>query len=100
MAIQRNHRLWSGGLTDQTIEQVLMHMLKARGGLAHGRDIMQGTQARLVYWFATISDRKHFITFNNYFSQDRFLTMVSIKTTLSLFLPELWRQTVLMQIVL
>ena len=62
--IRRNHRFWSGGFTDQTIEHaVLMRMLKSRGGLAHGRGINPahgrginpGTQAKLVYWFVTIS---------------------------------------------
>ena len=53
--IRRNHRFCSGGFTDQTIEQVLMRMLKALGGLAHSRGINSGTQAKLVYWFETIS---------------------------------------------
>ena len=44
--IRRSQRFWSGGFTDQTIEQVLMQMLKVRGGLAHVRDI---TQAKVVH---------------------------------------------------
>ena len=31
--VQRSEMFWSGGFTDQTIEQVLMRMLKARGKL-------------------------------------------------------------------
>ena len=47
--IRRNSKFWSGNFTDQTIEQVLMRMLKAPGGLAHGRGITPSTQAKLVH---------------------------------------------------
>ena len=36
----------SGGFTDQTIEQMLIRMLKVRGGLAHGRGIISYTTCR------------------------------------------------------
>ena len=47
--IRRSHRFWSGWFTDQTIEQVLMRMLKLRGGLVHGRGITTSTQANDVH---------------------------------------------------
>lgn len=47
--IRRTDRYWSGNFSDQTIEQVLMRMLKAQGGLAHGRGITPSTQAKLVH---------------------------------------------------
>ena len=47
--IRRSHRFWSGNFTDQTIEQVLMRMLKTQGGLAHGRGITAGTQSKFVH---------------------------------------------------
>ena len=37
--IRRTHHFWSGNLTDQTIEQDLMRMLKNAGGMTHGRQI-------------------------------------------------------------
>lgn len=97
--IRRSHRFWSGGFTDQTIEQVLMRMLKTRGGLAHGRGINTGTQAKMVYALpqtvpvcqsledfcgvhsqttdqhcdlrdaTTARDGRHFLAFKNYLSQ-------------------------------
>ena len=54
--IRRNHRFCQKvQQTRHAIEQVLMRMLKSRGGLAHGRGINPGTQAKLVYWFAIIT---------------------------------------------
>jgi len=47
--IRRSDKLWSGNFTDQTIEQELMRMIKAPGGLAHGRGITPSTQAKLVH---------------------------------------------------
>ena len=46
--IRRSHRFWSGIFADQTIEQMLMRMLKTRGGLAHGRGITPSTQSKMV----------------------------------------------------
>ena len=46
--LRRSHMFWSGIFTDQTIEQVLMRMLKTHGGLAHGRGITSSTQSRMV----------------------------------------------------
>ena len=46
--IRRSDRFWSGNFTDQTIEQVLMRMLKTQGGLAHGRGLTPNTQAKFV----------------------------------------------------
>lgn len=96
--IRRSHRFWSGGFTDQTIEQVLMRMLKVRGGLAHGRGITTSTQAKFVHALpqtvpvcdslesfcglhsqtsdqhsdlratTTTRDSRHFLTFCNYFT--------------------------------
>ncbi|MES9880176.1 MAG: hypothetical protein ABW185_04765 [Sedimenticola sp.] len=47
--IRRSDRFWSGIFTDQTIEQVLMRMLKTRGGLNHGRGITSSTQSKMVH---------------------------------------------------
>ena len=47
--IRRSNRFWSENFTDQTIEQVLMRMLKSRGGLAHGGSVTASTQAKLVH---------------------------------------------------
>jgi hypothetical protein len=47
--VRRSDKLWSGNFTDQIIEQELMRMIKAPGGLAHGRGITLSTQAKLVY---------------------------------------------------
>lgn len=47
--IRRSDRFWAGNFTDQTIEQVLMRMLKTRGGLKHGRGITSGTQSKMVH---------------------------------------------------
>ena len=47
--IRRSDIFWNGNFTDQTIEQVLMRLLKAVGGVAHGRGITPSTQARLVH---------------------------------------------------
>ena len=47
--IRRSDRFWSGNFTDQTIKQVLMRMLKTRGGLKHGRGITSSTQAKMVH---------------------------------------------------
>ena len=47
--IRRKDKFWSGNFTDQTIEQFLMRMLKAPGGLAHGRGITPATQAKLIH---------------------------------------------------
>ena len=49
--IRRSNRFWSGNFTDQTIEQVLMRMLKSRGGLAHGRGVTLSTQSKMVHIF-------------------------------------------------
>ena len=34
--IKRTDKFWGGNFTEQTIEQILMRMLKAPSGLAHG----------------------------------------------------------------
>jgi len=47
--VRRSNNFWSGSFTDQTIEQELMRMIKAPGGLAHGRGITPSTQAKLVH---------------------------------------------------
>lgn len=47
--IRRTDKFWGGNFTDQTIEQVLMRMLKAPGGLAHGRGITSSTQTKWVH---------------------------------------------------
>lgn len=47
--IRRPDRFWCGVFTDQTIEQILMRMLKARGGIARGRGITASTQAKMVH---------------------------------------------------
>ena len=44
----RNDRYWSGVSTEPTIEQVLMRMLKTRGGLKQGRGITSSTQSKIV----------------------------------------------------
>ena len=41
--IRRSHRFWGGIFTDQTIEQVLMRLLKGPRGLAHGRGLTDST---------------------------------------------------------
>ena len=46
--IRRTDKFWGGNLTDQTIKQVLMRMLKAPGGLAHGRGINDSTRTNWV----------------------------------------------------
>lgn len=46
--IRRSHRFWSGGFTNQTIEQVIMRMLKVCGGLIHGHGLTKSTQAKVV----------------------------------------------------
>ena len=48
LTLRRSHMFWSGIFTDQTIEQVLMRMLKTHGGLAHGHGITSSTQSRMV----------------------------------------------------
>ena len=47
--IRRSNRFWSGNFTDQTIEQVLMRMVKSKGGLAHGRGVTASTQYIMVH---------------------------------------------------
>jgi len=47
--VRRSNRFWSGNFTDQTIEQVLMRMLKSRGGLAHGRGVTLSTESKMVH---------------------------------------------------
>ena len=37
-SVRRSDRYWADLSTDLAIEQVLMHSLKSRGGLTHGRD--------------------------------------------------------------
>ena len=39
----------AGNFTDQTIEQVLMQMLKTHGGLKHGRGITRSTRAKMIH---------------------------------------------------
>ena len=40
---------WSGNFTDQTIEQCLMRLVKAPGGLSHGRGVTESTKNKLVH---------------------------------------------------
>ena len=47
--IRRTDKFWDGNFTDQTIEQVLMRMLKVPGGLAHGRGINDSTRTKWVH---------------------------------------------------
>ncbi|KAL8606327.1 hypothetical protein ACOMHN_050807 [Nucella lapillus] len=47
--IRRKDKFWGGNFTDQTIEQVLMRMLKVSGGLAHGRGITDSTLSKWVH---------------------------------------------------
>ncbi|KAL8625264.1 hypothetical protein ACOMHN_030022 [Nucella lapillus] len=47
--IRRKDKFWGGNFTDQTIEQVLMRMLKVSGGLAHGRGITHSTLSKWVH---------------------------------------------------
>ena len=47
--IRRSNHFWSGNFTDQTIEQILMRMLKSRGGLAYGRGVTPSTQSKMVH---------------------------------------------------
>ena len=47
--IRRSNRFWSGNFTDQSIETILMRMLKSRGGLAHGRGVTSNTEAKMVH---------------------------------------------------
>lgn len=42
--MRRSNRFLSGNFTDQTIEQVLMRMVKTRGGHAHGSGVTASTQ--------------------------------------------------------
>ena len=39
LTIRRTDKFWVGNFIDQTIEQILVRMLKAPSGLAHGRGI-------------------------------------------------------------
>lgn len=45
--MRRTYRLLSGIVTDQTVEQTFMLMLKTSGGLAHGRGITPSTKDKL-----------------------------------------------------
>ena len=47
--IRRSNRFWSGNFTDQSIETILMRMLKSRGGMAHGRGVTSSTMAKMVH---------------------------------------------------
>ena len=43
VTIRRADSFWSGNLSDQTIEQFLIRMLKTSGGMTHGRGITNRT---------------------------------------------------------
>ena len=47
--IRRSNDFWSGNFSDQTIEQFLMRMLKAGGGMTHGRGITDSTLTKWVH---------------------------------------------------
>ena len=47
--IRRRDDFWSGNFSDQTIEQVLMRMLKTSGGMTHGRGITDSTLTKWVH---------------------------------------------------
>ena len=46
-AIWRSNRYWAGLSNDLIIEQTLMRTMKARGGLAHGRGVLDEQQRNI-----------------------------------------------------
>ena len=54
--IRCSERYWAGLSTDLIIEQVLMHSVKGRGGLIHGRGLSECQRAQLLLSMAACSE--------------------------------------------
>ena len=54
--VRRSDRYWAGLLTDLTIEQLMMHSIKSRGGLTRGRGITETVRLLCVYSMHTCAE--------------------------------------------
>jgi predicted phosphodiesterase len=86
--IRRTDKFCAGNFTDQTIEQILMRMIKAPGGLAHGRGITPSTQAKLVHVLPRCNALEDFCSVHTHTHQISTMTfMLQIHLEIQLILP-------------